>query len=535
MKEKLGQWKKFFSCYQVPPQFLALRAKVAKLEKEVARARASRLEGYTDPASGAFVKASSGKMAMMISTHDDETIRKACWEAKEVLAVQNVAALVELVNLRNEYARALGYEDFYAYKLHIGEGMTKAELFALCDEIYERTKYGFQNVREMEKTRPGFRKPWNFAYMLGNDLIKKKDPYIQFTEAVPRWGRSFAALGVNFQGATLRLDLLDREGKHNNGFCHWPRIVHFKNGVRIPGECNFTSNAVSGQVGAGAHGATTLNHEGGHAAHLTNTEMTETCMNIEYAPSSVAWAETQSMFMDTMGNSVEWLMRYAQNAAGQAYPFELYEESVRRYHPIEPLDFMSMLSIMNLERELYTTSGLSEEKTLEIAKRMHQKYYDREVDSFALLGVPHLYSWESACYCHGYGLATLALNQWREYFYKKYGYIVDNPAVGFEMREVWKLGGSRSFSEFVVLATGEKLSAEPYLKVITSTVEDTLALARERIAKLETVPERTDPVDLNAKIFMMDGKNSIADNSRSFEHMVDVYREWVRSKEKAAG
>ena len=126
------------------------------------------------------------------------------------------------------------------------------------------------------------------------------------------------------------------------------------------------------------------------------------------------------------------------------------------------------------------------------------------------------------------------MNQWREYFYKKHGYIVDNPAVGVEMRQVWKLGGSKSFSEFVVLATGEKLSAEPYLKEITSTVDDTLARARERIAKLESVPERTGPVDLNAKIFMMDGKDLIADNSRSFEHMVDVYREWVQSTETAA-
>ena len=110
MKEKLEHWAKFFSCYQVPAQFLSLRTKVAELEMEVARSRTSRVEGYTDPASGTFVKASSGKMAMMISTHDDEAIRKACWEAKEVLAVQNVSALVELVKLRNEYARALGYE-----------------------------------------------------------------------------------------------------------------------------------------------------------------------------------------------------------------------------------------------------------------------------------------------------------------------------------------------------------------------------------------------------------------------------------------
>src|SRR5215472_3877424 len=41
--------------------------------------------------------------------------------------------------------------------------------------------------------------------------------------------------------------------------------------------------------------------------------------------------------------------------------------------------------------------------------------------------------------------AELALEQWRDYFYEKYDYIVDNPSVGKEMREVWKLG-SQPFS-----------------------------------------------------------------------------------------
>ena len=26
---------------------------------------------------------------------------------------------------------------------------------------------------------------------------------------------------VTYRGATMQLDLLDREGKYSNGFCHW--------------------------------------------------------------------------------------------------------------------------------------------------------------------------------------------------------------------------------------------------------------------------------------------------------------------------
>lgn len=529
LREKLLQWQKYFSCYQVPKEFLPLRTKIAELETTVAKARAERNEGYIDPVTREFVKASSGKMQMMMRTHDDEATRKSCWEALERLAVQNVAALVELVGLCNEYARALGYEDFYAYKLHVCEGMTKDELFALCDDIYDRTKYGFANVREMEKTRPGLRLPWNYGYMLAGDLTKKKDPYLQFSDALLRWGRSFAALGIDYQGATLQLDLLDREGKYNNGFCHWPELVHWKNGERIPGKCNFTCNAVPGQIGSGALAIETLFHEGGHAAHLTNVETTEVCMNQEYAPMSVAWAETHSQFLDTMQSSIEWLTRYAKNSEGVAYPFENYEEAVRRLSPIEPLDFMHILRVVNLERELYTTPELTEEKVLEIARRMHRKHYDMEVDSYSLLLVPHIYSWESSCYYHGYGLAMLTLTQWREYFYTKYGYIVDNPEVAREMREVWKLGASKTFAEFVILATGKKLSADAYLQEITSSVDETLARARDRIERLKHVPEHKGSVNLNAIIRMVSGKEIVADNTHSFEEMAETYRKWVIS------
>jgi len=533
-RERLLQWQRFFSCYQVPQEFLPLRTKIAEIETEVAKARTSRKEGYVDPATGSFVAASSGKMRMIVATHDDEAVRKACWEALEKSAVLDVAALVELVALRNEYARALGYEDFYAYKLHISEDMTKDELFTLCDEIYEHTKYGFENVREMEKARPGLRKPWNYNYMLAGDLTKRKDQYLQFSDALLRWGRSFVGLGIDYQGAILRLDLLDRKGKFNNGFCHWPRLVHFKDGKRIPGECNFTSKAVSNQIGAGASAIHTLFHEGGHAAHFTNVETTETCMNHEYAPQSVAWAETQSMFLDTMQGSVEWMMRYAKNADGTSYPFEDYEEAVRRLNPIKPLGFMQFLRVVNFERELYTTPDLTVEKTLEIARCAYRKHFDHEVDSYELLRVPYIYAYESSAYCHGYGLAILTLTQWREYLYTKYGYIVDNPAVGREMREVWKLGASKTFAEFVEMATGGKLSADAYITEITSTVDETLALARKRIARLSTVPEHTGPINLNATIRMASGKDLIADNSRGFEEMDRVYREWLLGQEQNA-
>lgn len=39
------------------------------------------------------------------------------------------------------------------------------------------------------------------------DTEKALDPYFPFECAVDVWARTFAALGINYQGATMKLDL----------------------------------------------------------------------------------------------------------------------------------------------------------------------------------------------------------------------------------------------------------------------------------------------------------------------------------------
>jgi len=41
-------------------------------------------------------------------------------------------------------------------------------------------------------------------------VLHAPDPYFPFETAVDVWARSFAALGITYRGATMRLDLCDR-------------------------------------------------------------------------------------------------------------------------------------------------------------------------------------------------------------------------------------------------------------------------------------------------------------------------------------
>jgi oligoendopeptidase F len=528
-QENLLHWKNFFEKYLVPKDNQKIKDEIMSVESRIRKRRTDQKEGFISPYSGKFVEASSNKMRTIMRTDEDEKIRKACFDSLEKLAPLDASDYIKLVEMRNAFATNLGYRDFYDYKIQVEEGMTKEELFKIFDEVYESGKKGFTAVRKMEEGMLGLRKAWNKAYMLSGDFTKEEDPYFQFEDALLRWGRSFQALSATFRKATLTLDFLDRKGKWNNGFCHWPEPVNYENRKRLPGSSNFTTNVVPGQVGSGEVAFITLFHEGGHAVHYLNSTQTQICLNTEYPPASTAWAETQSMFMDSISSSIEWRRRYAKDKDGNLYPFDLYERKLKKLHKLKPLSLMSIMMVANFEREVYSTKGLTKQKLFSIAKKHYKKFTDNSTPSLSILNVPHIYSWSSACSYHAYGLATLAVDQWREYFYNKYGHIVDNPKVGKEMKKVWELASSKTFAELVVLATGKKLSAAAHVKEFNRSLDKTLKLAKERIKKLGKVRMKVGQIDLDAEIRMVHGKKLIADNRKGFEKMALTYANWFKA------
>lgn len=530
LHERLSLWKLFFEKYQMPKSVMELKKEIDALEAKLLKERSTRKEGYRDPVTQKFITASKVRMSMMIRTERDETVRKAVFEGLESLATLHLDGYLALVALRNRFAQTLGFEDFYAYKLQTEEGMKKRDLFKLFDEIYQKTKYAFRDIRALEKKMPGLRKPWNFGFMMVGDFTREEDPYYPFDEALDRWGRSFSAIGVNYQKGVLQLDLLDRKGKYNNGFCHWPKIVHLKQGKLQTGSSNFTCNVAYGQIGSGAEGMHTLFHEGGHAAHLLNSIQQDACINTEYPPASTAWAETQSMFLDTMFSSIEWKTRYAKNKEGATYPFDLYVRKVEKTGTIIPLNMMGIHEVMEFERLVYSAKNLTQEKLIDLAKKAYKKFFDRSEDSVSMLDVPHIYSWETACSYHGYGLAELALAQWRTYFYERDGYIVDNPKVGKGLAAVWRLGFSKTFPEMVKIATGKKLAAKSYVDAATLSVPKRITLMRKRIERMEKVKKYIHPINLNATIRMVHGKEVIADSKKGFEKMAEKYAQWLNTK-----
>jgi oligoendopeptidase F len=480
------------TCYDMSssPQAKQVRDETSKLESalEMSRNRDMKL-GYTlkkdSSDSGGvddgvvFYEMSSVALRNVLTSHDDEATRQAAYEGLRSIGPFVLAhGFVDIVKKRNEMAQQLGYVDYYDYKVTQAEGFGKDRLFAMIDTLEQGTRPIMEKARQelVERFGVNATEPWNTSYKMAGSIVKKMDPYFSFSKSVERYLRSYAKLGISYANATMNLDLLDRPGKYSNGFCHWPSVAWIKpDGSWQPSVTNFTSLADPTAIGSGYRALQTLFHEAGHAAHFANIRQPSPLFSQERAPSSVAYCELQSMFLDSIVSDAAWRATYAINdATGERIPFALLEDETRATHPFAVFSIRAMLCVSYFEKALYELPAeqVTAERILALADEFEIKIQGG-LSSRPLLSIPHLVSDEASCYYHGYTLAEMSVHQTRAYILQRDGYICDNPQIGPTLRtSYWECGNARPFLELVHELTGKELSGQDWVATLNETVDD---------------------------------------------------------------
>lgn len=511
-----------------------LSEEIVEREADLAQARGRMTLGYEDPKTGQKVRASSNKLALIARTSDDEPLRKAAWEGLRSIEDYVLGqGFLEVVRLRNRLARSLGYEDYYDWRVQVVERMSKKRLFAVLDDLARRTEASTERALAAFASRhgDGALEPWSFGYLRSGSLTERLDPYFGFGTALRRWGRSFSALGVRYRAATLTLDLVDRDGKYENGFMHGPEPAFYDGGQWRPARINFTANAVVGQVGAGHRAINTLFHEGGHAAHFANIQQAAPCFSQEFAPTSVGYAETQSMFMDSLVEDAAWQTRYATSADGELMPIELVEEVIREQQPFKGWDQRAMLTVPFAERALYEIPDdeLTPDRVLETFRSIERRLQGLTSGTRPVLAVPHLLAGESSAYYHGYVLAEMAVYQTRAHFLDRDGHLADNAAVGPELAEhYWSSGNAKTFDQTLASLTGSPLNADALVAAANASADEVFSQAVLGVERMKDVPRQEGPVELDATIRVMHGRELVASTEDGgFEGACEAFEGWI--------
>ena len=535
LKRGLQGWIAFFECNVIEdPAAAALMDELVAAEAELF-ARRKGLQLTLLDEQGQQVAGSLPAASTSLAASPNEAVRQsalAMFHTLEQWVVGN--GFLEVVAIRNRFARAMGYRDYFDYKVRKNEQMSPEQLFAILDDFIARTDGRLQQSLAELKAAKGAAAllPHNLRYAISGDVTRQLDPYVPFSRALKDWVESFRRLGIQYRGATLTLDLLTREGKYENGFCHGPVPSFFQQGEWVPAVVNFTSLADPAQVGSGWNGLNTLFHEGGHAAHFANVTGNAPCFSQEFPPTSMAYAETQSMFCDSLLDDADWLKRYARNAAGEAVPDALIKEMIAARQPFRAFNERQIALVAYFERDLYAMDEAERtpDAVLALARQWERKILGVESPR-PLLAIPHLLNQESACAYHGYLLALMAVEQTRAYFQGRDGYLTDNPRIGPDLAaHYWGPGNGMSHDETLRSLTGEGFSAVPLAEACNLSAADSWQLAQACMAAAQQRPAAGEGSPLDAHIRVVHGADLIADNRESEARMLADFEAWITQR-----
>ncbi|MHC4959407.1 MAG: M3 family metallopeptidase [Planctomycetota bacterium] len=534
-REALQGWERTFAANVIDSAAgRELAAQLVDAEGALARARGSMKLGYT--LDGEFHEANSIKLGTMLSADKDAARRKAAWEglkAIEDFVLDN--GFLEIVKMRNRLGRMMGAEDYYDWRVRCVEGLSKRQIFDLLDELEEKTSVRAEASLKELKAEKGDDAilPWNLRFATTGDITNEQDPYFPFAQSFERWGRSFAALGIEYSNAEMVLDLVDRKGKYENGFMHGPVPAWRDHGTFRPARIHFTANAIPGMVGSGRRATETFFHEGGHAAHFANIDMPSPCFAQEFAPTSVAFAEVQSMFLDSIIGDADWQTRYAQTASGEPMPFSLIEKAIRSGQPYAAHGLRGMFTVPYCEKAIYEIPDdeLTAERVLDEVAAVERRMLGMERSARPALSIPHLLAGESSAYYHGYIMALVGVSQTRQYFLKRDGHLMDNPRIGPDLQRVyWKPGNSRTFFQFIEDLTGKPLSADDLAAAVNRTADEQVERAQRKLDKLPGIAPFEGEIKLGARIRVVHGNETVAAcNGSGFADAADAFARWVET------
>lgn len=480
--------------------------------------------------------ASTTALRNNLATNPDESARQSSHDALHGLerwVLDN--GFLDIVGKRNALARELGYRNFFEYRLSANSGTTPEQLFAVFDDFERQTRDAYQQLTKRLVAQHGESAllPHNLAYCMRGNAARQGDAYFPFGKALERWAESFRRMGVSYRGARLEIDLLDREGKFQTGFCIAPTPgYHDDTRGPIPADVRLTSTARLLQPGAGLRGLNVLFHEAGHAAHYANVTMNSPCFSQEFPPSPPALLETQAKFFESVPSDPCWLKRYATDAAGNAMPDGQIRAQVAARQASLAYSERRDLIPTYFEWALYSMDDAERttDAVLDLARSVTQRILGIAGHTDYVLSIPHPIYHDIAVYYHGYLLAKMAAAQTRAYLMNTLGYIVDNPQVGpLLAQHYWAPGNAATLDQTLIALTGEPLNASYLAAECNRSSDDVWEHALAALGRSDQVEASRTPHDLNATIAIVHGNERIASNDESLPAMYAAFERWIES------
>ncbi|PIS02013.1 MAG: hypothetical protein COT85_07690 [Chlamydiae bacterium CG10_big_fil_rev_8_21_14_0_10_42_34] len=217
-KRQINVLIRAFKQNQIPKQLLEEMAqKEAALAQSYANFRPE-LDGK---------KLSENEIRDILKNETDPEKRKKAWEASKQIGPILAPQILELVRLRNQSAKALGYSDYFQMQLDLQEVDSKWLLKTL-DDLSEKSEKAYESVLSQIAQRQsqmfGTKElgPWSWSdpFCQEDPLdMKELDELVDGVDIAKASSDFYQNMGVDVGAILDRSDMYERSGKNQHAFC----------------------------------------------------------------------------------------------------------------------------------------------------------------------------------------------------------------------------------------------------------------------------------------------------------------------------
>ena len=401
----------------------------------------------------------------ILAKSTDREERKAAWEAQKGVGPVVSKELIELVKLRNEGARQLGFKNYYEMQIAFADQDIK-ELENIFSKLVTSTETSFKNYKALldDSTRAKFGisdkslMPWDYQnpFFQSADSIFSTDNTGLFKERnLPLIAYNFYdGIGLGLGNVLKYSDLYEKEGKSQHAFCF---DMDRSGDTRILMNLRNDEDSMS-----------TLLHESGHAIY--NLYIDRSMPWLFRAPSHTLTTECSAMLFERMPKTPQWLVK---NLGAKEEEALKISAGLKKDQSLGDLIFCRWTVVMfNFEKSMYENPDQDLNKLWRdlVLKYQHITIpEDRNMPDWA--SKIHLVT--SPVYYHNYMLANLMVSQVLHTIGTKIlktdnWTVIDftgNKEAGRFMKEqIFRPGAKYNWNELIKRATGEYLNPDYFAK-----------------------------------------------------------------------
>lgn len=394
--------------------------------------------------------------------------RKKAWEASKQVGEMISKDLIELVKLRNQAARSLGFKNYYEMELYLNEQSTE-EILSIFDKLAEVAEPHFnkikdyidENLAKKYKIKKDELRPFHYQDFFFQEIQAvgnvNMDDYLKNKDVKQIVENFYNHLNLPVSKMLERSDLYEREGKYQHAYC-----IDIDREGDVRTMCSIRNNR---------YWLETLMHELGHGVYSMNIDRNLPWLLREEA--HIFTTEAIAELFGSLPTNPLWLIEFAE------IPVEVVEKwrpTLEMEKKMGLLIFCMWSEVMvHFEKALYENPD-QDLNTLwwDLVEKYQKVKRVEGRDKPDWAAKIHLVS--SPVYYHNYMLGNLLASQLLYNMAKKVQVekpsmisFKKNPELGLYLKEkIFNYAKLYRWDELIIKATGEPLNPEYFAKEVST-------------------------------------------------------------------